>query len=113
MARRGPAGKAEEDPSCPAASPASIASTAPAGSPKPAEAATLALGTLMDQATHDGAAPCPKRARRPMPELTLPLSFVIPGPPPATMAIRPPVTLRMHQWVCSGSASAAAFFPAS
>lgn len=42
-----------------------------------------------------------------MPELTLPRSFVLPGPPPAPIAIRLPVPLRMPQWVYSGAAAAA------
>lgn len=43
-----------------------------------------------------------------MPELTLPRSFIMPGPPPAPIAIRPPAPLRMPQWVYSGSAAVAA-----
>ncbi|MBQ10232.1 MAG: hypothetical protein CMJ45_01635 [Planctomyces sp.] len=43
-----------------------------------------------------------------MPELTLPRSFVMPGPPPAPIAIRPAAPLRMPQWVYSGSAAVAA-----
>jgi len=43
-----------------------------------------------------------------MPELALPRSFVMPGPPPAPLAIRPPAPLRMPQWVYSGSAAVAA-----
>ena len=42
-----------------------------------------------------------------MPEITLPRSFVMPGPPPALMAIRPPAPLRMPQWVYSGAAATA------
>ena len=45
---------------------------------------------------------------RQMPDLTLPRSFVMPGPPPAPMAVRPPVPLRMPQWVYSGAAATAA-----
>lgn len=43
-----------------------------------------------------------------MPELTLPRSFVMPGPPPAPIVIRPAAPLRMPQWVYSGSAAVAA-----
>lgn len=45
---------------------------------------------------------------RRMPELSLPRSFILPGPPPAAVAVRPPVPLRMPQWVYSGAAAAAA-----
>ncbi len=43
-----------------------------------------------------------------MPELTLPRSFIMPGPPPAPVALRPPAPLRMPQWVYSGAAATAA-----
>ena len=43
-----------------------------------------------------------------MPELTLPRSFVMPGPPPAPVAVRSPAPLRMPQWVYSGTAATAA-----
>ena len=43
-----------------------------------------------------------------MPELTLPRSFIMPGPPPAPVAVRPPAPLRMPQWVYSGAAATAA-----
>ena len=43
-----------------------------------------------------------------MPELTLPRSFVMPGPPPAPLAIRPQAPPHMPQWVYSGSAAVAA-----
>jgi len=43
-----------------------------------------------------------------MPELTLPRSFVMPGPPPAPVAVRSPAPLRMPQWVYSGAAATAA-----
>ena len=47
-----------------------------------------------------------------MPELTLPRSFIMPGPPPAPVALRPPAPLRMPQWVYSGAAATAALvFP--
>ena len=43
-----------------------------------------------------------------MPELTMPRSFVMPGPPPAPTTVRPAAPLRMPQWVYSGSAAVAA-----
>ena len=43
-----------------------------------------------------------------MPELTLPRSFIMPGPPPAPLAIRPQAPPHMPQWVYSGSAAVAA-----
>lgn len=43
-----------------------------------------------------------------MPELTMPRSFVMPGPPPAPISARPAAPLRMPQWVYSGSAAVAA-----
>jgi len=43
-----------------------------------------------------------------IPELTLPRSFIMPGPPPAPIAIRPPAPLRIPQWVYSGTTAVTA-----